>query len=109
MLYEQRKHDGTLPIVGVNTFRHPENDAGPETSVPLARADDHEKRDQLDRLHDFQHRHCGERGEALATLQAAALGGDNLFEVLMDTVRHCTLGEITTALFDVGGRYRRNV
>ena len=108
MLYEQRKHDGTLPIVGVNTFRNPAGDEMP-TTLELARSDDDEKHDQIRRLHDFQQRHAGEREHALTRLRDAALAGENLFGVLMDTVRSCSLGEITDALFDVGGRYRRNV
>ncbi|MGB3410523.1 MAG: fused isobutyryl-CoA mutase/GTPase IcmF [Microthrixaceae bacterium] len=108
MLYEHRKHDGSLPIVGVNTFISPDHDDAPPT-VELARSDDDEKRDQLNRLRDFQSRHAAERPAALARLRDAALAGDNLFEVLMDTVRHCSLGEITDTLFEVGGSYRRNV
>ena len=77
--------------------------------LELARSDDDEKRDQLRRLRDFQSRHAAERPEALARLRAAALAGDNLFAELMDTVRRCTLGEITDTLFEVGGRYRRSV
>jgi len=108
MLYEQRKHDGSLPIIGVNTFLDP---AGGETpgGIELRRSDDAEKQDQLVRLRDFQARHAGERPAALARLRDAALAGDNLFEVLMDAVPCCTLGEITNALFEVGGRFRRNV
>ncbi|CAA9266854.1 MAG: B12 binding domain / kinase domain / Methylmalonyl-CoA mutase [uncultured Acidimicrobiales bacterium] len=108
MLYEQRKHDGSLPIVGVNTFRNPAGDTSPAT-LELARSSDEEKQDQLARLRDFQARHANERPAALERLRQAALAGDNLFEVLLDVVRCCTLGEITEALFEVGGRYRRNV
>ncbi len=108
MLYEQRKHDGTLPIIGVNTFRNPNGDETPE-SLELARSDDAEKTDQINRLRDFQSRHAAERPAALERLRAAALAGENVFAVLMDAVRSCSLGEITDALFDVGGRYRRNV
>jgi methylmalonyl-CoA mutase len=108
MLYEQRKHDGSLPIVGVNTFRNPLGDAVVH-DLELARSDDAEKADQLRRTRGFQARHADERPAALDRLRAAALEGDNLFEVLMDVVRHCTLGEITQTLFEVGGRYRRNI
>jgi isobutyryl-CoA mutase len=108
MLYEHRKHDGTLPIIGVNTFLDP--NAGEVTAtVELARSNDAEKHDQIDRLHDFQRRHADERPLALERLRAAALAGDNVFEVLVDVVRSCSLGEITDTLFEVGGRYRRNV
>ena len=108
MLYEQRKHDGSLPIIGVNTFLNPN---GSETSdtIELARSDDAEKRDQIDRLHRFQEAHAAERPEALERLRATALAGGNIFAVLVDAVRSCSLGEITDTLFEVGGRYRRNV
>jgi methylmalonyl-CoA mutase len=108
MLYEHRKHDGSLPIVGVNTFLHPEGD---ETGHPgeLARATEAEKVGQLDRLAAFHTAHAHERDEMLARLADVALAGGNVFEVLMDAVRVCSLGDITQTLFDVGGRYRRTV
>jgi methylmalonyl-CoA mutase len=108
MLYEQRKHDGSLPIIGVNTFLDPAGGETPE-GIELRRSDDAEKQDQLVRLRDFQTRHAVERPAALGRLRDAALAGENLFAVLMDAVRCCTLGEITNALFEVGGRFRRNV
>ena len=103
-----RKHDGSLPLVGVNTFRNPHGDVAPD-HIELARSTDEEKQSQLRRLRDFQTRHAGERPAALARLGQAAMAGDNVFAVLMDSVRCCTLGEITHALFEVGGQYRRNV
>ncbi|GAC1316903.1 MAG: hypothetical protein NVSMB16_13590 [Acidimicrobiales bacterium] len=108
MEYEGRKHDGTLPIVGVNTFRNPKGDAHPDV-LALARSTDEEKQSQLTRLRSFQAAHANERDAMLDRLQQAAIAGDNIFAVLMDAVRCCTLGEITTALFEVGGKYRRNV
>jgi methylmalonyl-CoA mutase len=108
MLYEHRKHDGTLPIVGVNTFRNPHGDEIP-TTLELARSSDPEKQDQIDRLRRFQDRNAPGREEALARLCAVALSGGNIFGELVETVRHASLGEITHALFDVGGKYRRNV
>jgi methylmalonyl-CoA mutase len=108
MLYEHRKHDGSLPLIGVNTFLDP--DPEPAAVLPeLQRSEDAEKRDQIERLQQFQRTHAAGRPAALEELRAAALRGDNLFEVLMDTVRHCSLGEITDTLFLVGGKYRRNV
>jgi len=109
MLYEQRKHDGTLPLIGVNTFLDP--DGGEEVAAPpeLQRSTEEEKQGQIARLRDFQERHASERPAALERLRAAALAGDNLFAVLMDAVRVCSLGEITHTLFEVGGRYRRNL
>ncbi|WP_027947100.1 fused isobutyryl-CoA mutase/GTPase IcmF [Amycolatopsis taiwanensis] len=108
MLYERRKHDGSLPIVGVNTFRnpHPEDD---EVQVELARATEEEKQSQLSRLADFHHRHAEEAQQALHDLQQAATRGENVFAVLMDAARVCSLGQITEAFFEVGGQYRRNV
>jgi methylmalonyl-CoA mutase len=108
MLYESRKHDGSLPIIGVNTFRNPAGDSVPD-HLELARSTEEEKQRQLARLAEFKASHAGDRAEALKQLQDAALSGANVFEVLMDAVRSCSLGEISEALFEVGGRYRRNV
>ncbi|MFJ1764263.1 fused isobutyryl-CoA mutase/GTPase IcmF [Amycolatopsis sp. NPDC088138] len=108
ILYERKKHDGSLPIIGVNTFRNPR--AGEDDiEVELARATEDEKRSQLDRLSDFQHRHKEDAQQALKALREAATRGGNLFGVLMDAARVCTLGQITEAFFEVGGQYRRNV
>jgi len=92
----------------VNTFRDPNRSEDP-ASTALARSSDDEKQDQLRRLDDFHRRHANERDAMVARLQAAALHGENVFAVLMDAVRVCSLGQITDALFEVGGRYRRNV
>jgi methylmalonyl-CoA mutase len=108
MLYEQRKHDGTLPIVGVNTFRNP-NAGAERPAIELARGTETEKRSQLVRLADFQDRHAEEAQEALRRLKDAALREENVFAVLMDAARVCSLGQITDAFFEVGGQYRRNV
>ncbi|MBX7069955.1 MAG: methylmalonyl-CoA mutase, partial [Microthrixaceae bacterium] len=108
ILYEHRKHDGSLPIIGVNTFLDPGGEPV-VADMELARSSDPEKRDQIERLNDFRGRHASDRPAALERLRAAALAGDNLFAVLMDTVRHCSLGEITETLFEVGGKYRRSV
>jgi len=108
MLYEHRKHDGSLPIVGVNTFLPKQRDTAPVT-VELARATEAEKQSQLDRLHAFHEAHRSEAPAALAALQQAAMDGDNVFAALMEAVRHCSLGQISEAFFDVGGQYRRNV
>jgi len=108
MLYEQRKHDGSLPIIGVNTFRNPKGSDVPQ-DLALSRATEEEKQSQLTRLREFQSRGAAERPAMLARLRETALEGGNVFAVLMDAVRCCSLGEITQALFEVGGRYRRNV
>jgi isobutyryl-CoA mutase len=109
MLYEHRKHDGSLPIIGVNTFRNPHSDQATPVTVPLARATEEEKKSQLERVRDFQARHADEAPAALAALQAAARSGENVFAVLMDAARVCSLQQVTEAFFEVGGQYRRNV
>ncbi|MDQ2694153.1 MAG: methylmalonyl-CoA mutase family protein [Pseudomonadota bacterium] len=106
--YERLKHDGSLPLIGVNTFRGPEAD-GQKARIPLARSTDEEKQSQLRRLREFQARHRDASPAALARLKAAAVGNDNVFAVLMEAVRCCSLGQITEALFEVGGQYRRTM
>jgi len=108
MLYEHRKHDGSLPIVGVNTFVKPDSDVSP-TEVELARATESEKESQLSRVRAFQAAHTAEATEAIARLKEAAVNGDNVFAVLMDAARVCSLQQVTEAFFEVGGQYRRNV
>jgi methylmalonyl-CoA mutase len=110
LLYEQRKHDGSLPIVGVNTFLADHSSdpaAGPE--LELARGTEEEKQSQLTRLADFHDRHRADATQALAGLRLAAAGDENVFAVLMDASRVCSLGQITDTFFEVGGQYRRNV
>jgi methylmalonyl-CoA mutase len=109
MLYEQRKHDGTLPVVGVNTFRNPRGEAASAGPTGLARATEEEKKSQLARVRDFQQRHREEAHTALAVLKETARSGGNVFAVLMDAARVCSLQQITEALFEVGGQYRRNI
>ena len=108
LTYETLKHDGRLPIIGVNTFLNPEaaTEAGP---VELRRSSEAEKQGQIARLRDFQARHQAEAPAAIARLQETAAGDGNVFAVLMEAVRHCSLGQITDALFEVGGQYRRNM
>ena len=108
MLYEQRKHDGSLPIIGVNTFL-PEEGARPVTEIELARGTEEEKQSQLTRLADFHERHRDEAPAALERLKQTATDGGNVFDALMDAVRCCSLGQISDAFFEVGGQYRRNV
>jgi isobutyryl-CoA mutase len=110
MLYEHRKHDGSLPIIGVNTFL-PDLKDDEEGGQPLelARATEDEKRSQLERVAAFRDRYATETERNLERLKEAAVNGDNVFDVLMDAVRTCSLGQITEAFFEVGGRYRRNV
>jgi hypothetical protein len=108
MHYEMLKHTGELPIIGVNTFKSPHANEVPQ-SIELARSTDEEKQSQLKRLNDFHSRHAQEAQNQLARLQQAVLDNANVFEVLMDAVRHCSLGQITASLFEVGGQYRRNM
>jgi methylmalonyl-CoA mutase len=107
MLYEQRKHDGSLPIVGVNTFRAPDDTE--VKPVPLARATDLEKASQLERVRAFRKEHAHEADDALKRLRHAVTNGENVFAELMDAARVCTLGQVTDTFFEVGGEYRRNV
>ena len=109
MTYEHRKHDGSLPIVGVQHLPRPEARRDPARTRRTDRATEAEKQSQLDRLADFQARHRDDAEAALDRLQAAALNGDNIFAALMDAVQHCSLGQISQAFFTVGGQYRRNV
>ncbi len=108
--YETLKHTGDLPIIGVNTFRDPHAD-GEQLSeaVELARATEAEKQSQLKRLAEFKNRNAKEAPEALERLQKVVLSGDNIFAELMEAVRTCSLGQITQALYEVGGQYRRNM
>ena len=108
MLYEHRKHDGSLPIVGVNTFRNPHEGETPR-KVVLARGTEAEKQGQLSRVRAFRASHETEAEAALVELKAAAVGDDNVFEVLMRAARVCSLQQVTEAFFEVGGQYRRNV
>jgi len=106
--YEMLKHTGELPIIGVNTFRNPHGDAAPD-KLELARSTEEEKRSQLERLREFKTRHASQAPAMLERLQQAVIANRNVFEVLMDAVRVCSLGQITSALFEVGGQYRRSM
>ena len=107
LFYEHKKHDGSFPIVGVNTFL---NEAEEEPmEIELARSTDAEKQSQIKRLKTFQKEHGADSAEVLKRLQDTVSEGGNGFEVLMEAVRCCSLGEITNALFDVGGQYRRSM
>ncbi len=108
MHYEMLKHTGELPIIGVNTFRNPHGEQVLET-LELARSTPEEKESQLARLQVFHAAHAHEAPAMLKRLQQAVIDNGNVFEVLMDAVRVCSLGQITNALFEVGGQYRRNM
>ena len=108
MHYEMQKHTGEYPIIGVNTFRSPHGDPVPD-HIELARSTEEEKQSQLQRLNDFHTRHAAQAPAMLARLQEAVIANQNVFAVLMEAVRCCSLGQITNALFEVGGQYRRSM
>ena len=108
IFYERKKHDGSLPIVGVNTFINP-NPPPEETAIDLARSTEDEKERQLERLAAFHARHADAAPAALDRMRDAVMREENVFAVLMEAVRCCSLGQITHALFEVGGQYRRNM
>jgi methylmalonyl-CoA mutase len=108
MHYEHKKHDGSYPIIGVNTFLNPHG-SGVASEIELARSTDDEKQSQLKRLADFQKRNAGEAEVSLAKLRQAVIDNGNVFAVMMEAVRHCSLGQISNALYLVGGQYRRSM
>jgi methylmalonyl-CoA mutase len=108
LFYERRKHDGSYPIIGVNTFLNPKAGDTPAT-IELARSTDDEKQSQLRRLDAFRQQHAEDAAHLLERLRRTVIEDGNTFEVLMDAVRGCSLGQITHTLYEVGGRYRRNM
>jgi methylmalonyl-CoA mutase len=111
MKYEETKHSGERPVIGVNTFTRDEEDEDDslEEEVDLMRSSDDEKQHQLRNLRAFQQRYADKNEAVLEELKATARDGENTFEVLMEAVKYCSLGQITEALFEVGGEYRRNM
>ncbi|MEH7074400.1 fused isobutyryl-CoA mutase/GTPase IcmF [Neobacillus drentensis] len=110
MYYEMKKHTGELPIIGVNTYLNPNPPSAEEVnSMELARASYEEKELQIHNLRTFQESHAGEAGQALQRLKQAAVNNGNIFAELMETVKVASLGQITRALYEVGGQYRRNM
>jgi methylmalonyl-CoA mutase len=109
LYYEHRKHSGELPIIGVNTFLDPNAKAGEVVEIEMARSDEGEKNMQIDGVEGFYARNAERSKVALERLKTTALEGGNLFEELMETVKSCSLGQISNALFEVGGQYRRNM
>jgi methylmalonyl-CoA mutase len=108
LLYEEKKHSGELPIIGVNTFL-PKDESAMVQETALIRSSDDEKQLQIDNVAELQARFADERTQALARLKAVAKRGGNVFEELMETTKTCSLGSITHALFEVGGAYRRSM
>ncbi|WP_026677245.1 fused isobutyryl-CoA mutase/GTPase IcmF [Fictibacillus gelatini] len=109
MYYEMKKHNGELPIIGVNTYLNPNPPSDEEFDMQLARATKEEKEQQIQNLNAFKKRHEKEAPAALKKLKETALNGGNIFEELMETVKVASLGQITGALYEVGGKYRRNM
>ncbi|WP_411954093.1 fused isobutyryl-CoA mutase/GTPase IcmF [Alkalibacillus sp. S2W] len=110
LYYEGKKHSGELPIVGVNTYQNPNPPSEDDiNSMEVARASQEEKQGQIKNLRDFQARNADEAEVALARLKEVAASGGNIFAELMDTVKVASLGQITNALYEVGGQYRRNM
>jgi methylmalonyl-CoA mutase len=110
MLYEHQKHTGELPIIGVNTYLNQKTEEeGYDIPGELARSTEEEKRHQIDNLRAFQAEHAEQAPAALKRLQQAAENGDNIFAELMEAVKVASLGQISSALYEVGGQYRRNM
>ena len=109
LYYEHKKHDGSLPIIGVNTFLADSVGEAPETTVDLIRSTDAEKRQQLEGVKAFHAAHSDQAPAALELLQRSAVAGENTFAVLMETAKVCSLGQMSHALYAVGGQYRRNM
>ena len=109
LYYESRKHDGSLPIIGVNTFLPKEGQEDEVHELELIRSTDGEKQDQIRHVRAFQATHADESPAALARLQAVARDRGNVFAELMETVKTNSLGQVSNALYDVGGEYRRNM
>lgn len=107
MFYEHKKHDGSLPLIGVNTFLSKEPE--PELDIKLARSTEEEKQSQINRLAAFKSTHREQSEAALDRLEQAAINNENVFAELMNAVRYCSLGQITERFFEVGGQYRRNM
>lgn len=111
MIYEHRKHSGELPIIGVNTFEEGVDNSlsVEEFDIEVTRSDKEERMMVIDRNKVFKETHAKEAEEGLARLKQVAREGGNLFEVMMDIVEHCTVGQVTQALFETGGKFRRNM
>jgi methylmalonyl-CoA mutase len=111
LLYEARKNSGELPIMGVNTFLNPQGEGvmASDRPIELARCTPEEKESRLKELEAFHRRHADKAPAAIAAIQSCAIEGGNLFETLMETAPHLSLGQITEALYTVGGRYRRSL
>ena len=106
MKYETKKHDGSYPLIGVNTFLGDDDEE--QFEIELARSTDDEKKSQIKRLADFQARHSEKSDATLTMVKNTISDNGNGFEALMEAVRYCSLGQLTEAFFEVGGQYRRS-
>jgi methylmalonyl-CoA mutase len=109
LYYETKKHDGSLPLVGINTFLSKADASEEHKGAELIRSTEEEKQDQVAAVRAFQARNADRTAAALKQLQAVAASGGNVFEQLMEAVKCCSLGQISRALYQVGGQYRRNM
>jgi methylmalonyl-CoA mutase len=108
LYYESLKQSGEYPIIGVNTYL-PEEPSNPYGQMEITRATEEEKQTRLKQLADFKNRYKDKRREALRRLREKALSGDNIFEELLNTIEHVSMGEITQVLYEIGGKYRRGM
>ena len=108
---QHRKHTGETPIVGVNTFTDPESErvSADDFDIEVTRSDVTEKKMVIARNEEFKSENVKKAEEGIQKLKDAARRGDNLFEVMMEIVEHCTVGQVTQALFESGGKFRRNM
>ncbi len=109
LYYEHKKHDGSLPIIGVNTFLPEHGNSNENRNAELIRSTDEEKQAQVVAVRAYNDVHAGQQGKALERLQASAAASGNVFAELMETVKSASLGRISRALYAVGGQYRRNM
>jgi methylmalonyl-CoA mutase len=109
LFYESKKHSGELPIIGVNTFINDKKSPEEEKEIDLIRSTEEEKKQQIDNLERFKKINADRTSEALKRLKTVARNNGNLFEELMETVKVASLGQISHALYEVGGQYRRNM
>jgi len=108
MEYEHRKHDGSLPIIGVNTFLGEDSESDTQI-LELVRSSDESKNDQIESVSAYQNLHDEKAAKALNRLMEVACSGQNIFEELLYTTKYCSLGQISHTLYQVGGEYRRNM
>jgi methylmalonyl-CoA mutase len=109
LYYESKKHDGSYPLIGVNTFLPKEGQEDEVHSLELIRSTESEKQDQIRHVRAFREQHSADSPAAIDSLKAVASARGNVFEELMETVKSNSLGQISAALYEVGGEYRRNM